>query len=236
MFEVNNNQYFIDYFPTSNKPEVREKVLKFGINSISDLELLMALLGNGKKGFPVSKLAEKVLYVLYTKNHDDLKDELLKIKGMGPGKTASILAALECGKRFSIKPKTKILSVNDIVPLLQIYGLQKQEHFICITLNGAHEVINLLVISVGSLNKSIIHPREVFSPAIADRAAAIVVAHNHPSGNIEPSADDFECTKRILDASKILGIPVLDHLIISKYGYYSFHEKSGLFEKNKIGC
>lgn len=234
MSKVNNNPYFIDYFPIAKKPEVREKILKYGNVGISDLELIMVLLGSGKKGFPVSKLAGKVLQVLYSKKKEELKSELLNIEGMGPSKTALILAALECGKRFLIKPKTKIMSVRDIVPLIQIYGLQRQEHFICITLNGAHEVINIMVVSVGSLNRTIIHPREVFSPAIADRAAAVVVAHNHPSGNLEPSIEDFECTKKLLEASKILGIPLLDHLIISRSGYYSFFDESNLFEKKSL--
>jgi DNA repair protein RadC len=228
---MKNNNYIIDYYPTSDKPEVREKVLKYGTIGTSDIELLMVLLGKGKKGLPIAKLAERVLQVLYSTNKDNLSDELLKIDGMGPGKTALILAALECGKRFLVKPKTKISSVKDIVPLIQFYGMQKQEHFICITLNGAHEVINIIVISVGTLNKSVIHPREIFLPAISDRAAAIVIAHNHPSGSLEPSKEDFVCTRRILDSSKILGIPLLDHLIISKYGYYSFFENTNLFEK-----
>ena len=123
----------------------------------------------------------------------------------------------------------RIGSVLDVVPLLQIYSLRKQEHFICITLNGAHEVINVGVVSIGSLNKTVIHPREIFSIAIAERAAAIIVAHNHPSGNLEPSEEDFECTKRLLASSRILGIPLLDHLIVSKNGFYSFREETDLF-------
>ena len=119
-----------------------------------------------------------------------------------------------------------------MVPILQIYSFRKQEHFVCVTLNGAHEVMNIYVISVGSLNKTVIHPREVFTVAIAERAAAIIVAHNHPSGSLEPSTADFDCTKQILESSKILGIPLLDHLIISKDGYFSFHEKTDLFSND----
>ena len=231
MSDVNKKKYSISYIQEGEKPEVREKILSYGIDAISDRELIMALLGNGKKGIPVTKLADKVLQVLYTYKSNNLQEELLKIKGMGPGKTALILSALECGKRFLYKAKNSIKSVEDIIPLIQIYGLQKQEHFICVTLNGAHEVINILVVSVGSLNKSVIHPREIFFPAISDRAAAILIAHNHPSGNIEPSLEDRECTKRILEASKIMGIPLLDHLIISKFGYYSFRESSDIFSE-----
>ena len=229
MCEVDRKRYFIEYCHEKEKPEVREKVLKYGIDEVSDMELLMALLGNGKKGIPVSKLAEKVLEVLNTRDIKELKNSLMSIKGMGPGKTALILSALEFGKRFYAKPKMRIGSVLDVVPLLQIYSLRKQEHFICITLNGVHEVINVGVVSIGSLNKTVIHPREIFSIAIAERAAAIIVAHNHPSGNLEPSEEDFECTKRLLASSRILGIPLLDHLIVSKNGFYSFREETDLF-------
>lgn len=232
MCDISTKYYSIDYYQDSEKPEVREKILGYSINEISDIELIMALLGNGKKGVPISKLAEKVLQVLNTKTHDELKDSLMKIKGMGPGKTALILSALEVGKRFFCEPKTRIKSVEDVVPLIQIYGLRKQEHFICITLNGANDVISVKVISIGLLNKSLIHPREVFLSAIEDRAAAIIVAHNHPSGNLEPSKDDWDCTQRLLDVSKILGIPLLDHLIVSKNGYYSFFDNSELFKKS----
>lgn len=228
--EIKRYQYSIDYYQKSEKPEVREKVLEYGGKDITDLELIMALLGNGKKDIPVAKLSEKVLEVLYTNNPEEIKEALLKVKGMGPGKTALILSALEFGKRFYSNLQSKILSVKDVVPLLQIFGIRKQEHFICITLNGAHEVLNIKVISVGLLNRTVIHPREVFSVAIADNAAAIIVAHNHPSGSLEPSTGDWECTQRLLDSSKILGIPLLDHLIITKKGYFSFLENTDLFK------
>lgn len=232
MSEFNKKLYSIEYYQKSQKPEVREKVLSYGIDKVTDIELLMALLGNGKKDMPVAKLSEKVLEVLNSRDRKELKEALLKIDGMGPSKTALILSALEFGKRFSSKPKAKIRSVTDVVPILQIYTFRKQEHFVCVTLNGAYEVMNIYVISIGSLNKTVIHPREVFTVAIAERAAAIIVAHNHPSGNLEPSTADFECTKRILDSSKILGIPLLDHLIISKDGYFSFYENTDLFSKD----
>lgn len=232
MSEFNKKEYSIEYYQKNQKPEVREKVLRYGIEEVTDIELLMALLGNGKKDIPVAKLSEKVLEVLNSRDKKELKEALLKINGMGPGKTALILSALEFGKRFSSKAKTKIRSVTDVVPILQIYSFRKQEHFVCVTLNGAHEVMNIYVISVGSLNKTVIHPREVFSVAIAERAAAIIVAHNHPSGSLEPSTADFDCTKQILESSKILGIPLLDHLIISKDGYFSFHEKTDLFSND----
>ena len=232
MSEFTKKEYSIEYYQKNQKPEVREKVLRYGIEEVTDIELLMALLGNGKKDIPVAKLSEKVLEVLNSRDKKELKEALLKINGMGPGKTALILSALEFGKRFSSKAKTKIRSVTDVVPILQIYSFRKQEHFVCVTLNGAHEVMNIYVISVGSLNKTVIHPREVFTVAIAERAAAIIVAHNHPSGSLEPSTADFDCTKQILESSKILGIPLLDHLIISKDGYFSFHEKTDLFSND----
>lgn len=117
---------------------------------------------------------------------------------------------------------------HDIWVLLQTYARKKQEHFICVTLNGAHSIIKSHVITIGLINRTIVHPREVYRAAIIDRAAAIVVVHNHPSGNLEPSDEDCEITKVLKSAGDIIGIQMLDHIVISRTGYYSFTEKGQL--------
>lgn len=213
----------------TNKPSSREKALTYGIEALSNIELIMLLLGRGQKKMPVQKLAKQVLSILQTSNPDSIQENLLNVFGMGPQKTSTIIAALECGKRFSNNNNIRIISPNDILPLIQIYSLQKQEHFICISLNGAHEVLKVKVISIGTLNRTLIHPREIFADPITDRAAAIILAHNHPSGSIDPSIHDIEATKQILEASTLLGIPLLDHIIITKSSYYSFRESTDLF-------
>lgn len=125
-------------------------------------------------------------------------------------------------------PTKKITAPGDAFPLYAEYCDKKQEHFMVTTLNGAHEPIKTHVVSIGLVNRTLVHPREVFYPAIEDSAAAIMLCHNHPSGNLEPSQEDIEITQRMKQASVIIGIEIIDHLIISKNGYYSFLEEGKL--------
>ena len=120
----------------------------------------------------------------------------------------------------------KISSPSDVYPVLKKYHRKKQEHFLVLTLDGSHKVIRANIATIGIVNRAIIHPREVFLPAIKDNACSVVIAHNHPSGNLEPSREDREITERLCQAGQILGIEVLDHVIISKDGYYSFLEEN----------
>lgn len=126
------------------------------------------------------------------------------------------------------KETVKVTNPEDIYQALSRYHRKRKENFLVLTLNGAHEVISIRIISIGIVNKSIVHPREIFIEAIKDNAAAIVVAHNHPSGNTEPSEEDREVTRRLTEAGKILGINVLDHVVFGQHGYYSFLEKGEL--------
>jgi len=148
---------------------------------------------------------------------------LNRIEGMGDTKAGTVLAALELGRRYSGIIHRKIRTAADVFPLVQHFADRKQEQFICVSLNGAHEVLAVRVVSVGILNKTIVHPREVFGDPIADRAAAVIVCHNHPSGQLEPSEEDRAITRRLAEAGNILGISLLDHLILSpRGGYFSF--------------
>ncbi len=125
-------------------------------------------------------------------------------------------------------PECRVVSPADVFPLLKKFGSKQQEHFLVVTLNGAQSVIRVHIVSIGLLNRTLIHPREVFCRAITDHAATIIIAHNHPSGDLTPSREDREATRRLQAAGDLLGIQVLDHLIISRSGFHSFKE-SGEF-------
>ena len=208
----------------SSSLDIRERMLKLGSGSISNLELIVAILGSGVPGKPVRKLAKEVLNQI-TKSSDSCDlDQLMLISGMGEAKSCAVAAALELGRRIFSTRGTRIAMPKDAYPLLIHFADIRQEHFIVISLNGGHEVNAIREITKGLINKTVVHPREVFADPISDRACAVVVAHNHPSGNLEPSDEDVDITKRLRQSGDILGIPVLDHLIFSESGYFSFME------------
>lgn len=211
----------ISRFQISDKPNTRELLLKLGEESLRDYELIMILLGTGTKTKTVEQLAKSVLEIIQKNSGKNLKEKLLKINGMGKSKTALICAALELGKRYNSFNGIKIKQPEDLIPLVQHYALQNQEHLILVTLNGSHEIIQIKLISIGTLNRSLIHPREIFSEAIKDRAAGIIICHNHPSGSLLPSDNDIEVTQRLKSVSEIIGIPLLDHIILSQKGFFS---------------
>ncbi len=124
--------------------------------------------------------------------------------------------------------KKKVTSSSDMYHQLAEYATKEKEHFLTITLDGSSNIINIRVIHIGTLNQSLVHPREVFRPAILDNAANIIIAHNHPSGTLEASRADIQVTKRLKEASKIIGIDILDHVIISPKGFYSFSDEGML--------
>ena len=200
----------------------REKISRLGATSLSDVELLALIIGSGNKNQQVHKIAYNLLN-LFDKNELEVSiSKLSTIKGIGKMRSSQIEAAFEfCRRRFH--PSTmSIRKPEDALPLFLPYVTRKQEHFLCTSLNGAYEVIKTRVVSIGLLNKTMVHPREVFSDPLMDRAAAVIVGHNHPSGDLTPSTEDIEMTCRLKNCSELLGISLLDHLIISEYGYYSF--------------
>jgi DNA repair protein RadC len=143
---------------------------------------------------------------------------------MGLAKAAQILSAFELARRYLIKDAVKVTGAQDVIPLLADIADKKQEHFVCISLNGAHEVIEKRIVTIGLVDRSPVHPREVYADVISDRAAAVIFAHNHPSGDLKPSNSDLKIQEQLTEAGKILGIRVLDHLIVTKKGYFSFQE------------
>ena len=209
--------------PNFDRP--REKLAAQGPEALSDIELLAILLGSGVKGKNVFQVAQGILRKLdKDKGKVDLKS-LISIEGVGLAKACQIVAAFEFARRRFFKDLLAVQRAKDVLPLILHIADKKQEHFLCISLNGANEVIGNRVVTVGLLNSSQVHPREVFADVISDRAASVILAHNHPSGVLKPSPDDIAITEQMVGAGKILGISVLDHIIITKKGYLSFKEK-----------
>ena len=202
----------------------REKLTKKGVQALKDYELLAIVLGSGTKDKDVLKLSREIIKLFEDDFEKLCLEKLTSIHGLGIAKASQILSAIELSKRYLIKQNKKITSAHEIYDELQEYKHKKQEYFITITLDGANHIIEKRVIFIGTLNRSLIHPREVFADAITDRAASIIIAHNHPSGLLEVSDEDRLVTKRLQESSKLLGIELLDHIIISKDGYLSMKE------------
>lgn len=220
----------ISEIPKKDRP--REKLQQKGAEALSDLELMAILLGRGTKKHDVLSVADKILHVLESNKGTVSLEDLQKIEGVGLAKATLIAAAFEFARR-RIRPEgLKISFPADILPLIRHYADRKQEHFICISINGANEVIANRVITVGLVNRTQVHPREVFADPIMDRASAIIVAHNHPSGGLTPSKEDFEITKQLKEAGETLGINLLDHIIFNHKEYYSFLEHGEIFKNN----
>lgn len=208
--------------PLQERP--REKLVRYGAKYLSDKELLAALLGSGGKGINVDTLAERVLAQIDLAKGEVSAEQLQQIPGIGLAKACLLTAAFEFARR-RIRPEgLRVTQPSDVLKELQHLANRKQEHFTCTTLNGANEIIATRVVTIGLVNSCQVHPREVFSDCLTDRASAIIVAHNHPSGNLEPSSEDSALTKRLVDAAEILGIRLLDHIIFSERGYFSYQE------------
>jgi DNA repair protein RadC len=212
--------------PAFTRP--REKLQEKGPKALSDKELLAILLGSGTQAQDVLTLAGRILKILDDTSASPTLEQLQSIDGIGPAKATTILAALEFARR-RIRPEGfKIGLPPDVLPLIQHVADRKQEHFLCISLNGAHEVIAVRTVSVGLVNKTQVHPREVFADPLTDRATAVIVAHNHPTSNLTPSKDDIAITRQLKSAGETLGIRLLDHIIFSHKGYYSLLENHEL--------
>lgn len=200
----------------------REKLQKRGVDSLSDYELLMAIIGSGVAGADVTKIAREVQKLLKEKGSSLTLDDLLAVKGLGVAKATPIMASYELWRRqFEVPERPIIDSPKKAVEQLADIRDKKQEYFVCLTLDGANRLITKRIITIGTLTSSLVHPREVFAEAITDRAASVIVAHNHPSGNLQPSDADRQVTERLQEASTLLGIKLNDHIIITKTSFSS---------------
>ena len=208
--------------PEHSRP--REKLQEKGVSALTDEELVAAILGMGTAGVDVRTMARQVVGLIREHKAGLALDHLLAVPGMGLAKASQILSAFELARRHLLKDTVKITVAQDILPLVADIAGKHQEYFVCISLNGANEVIEKRVVTIGLLDKSPVHPREVFADVIADRAAAVIFAHNHPSGDLQPSEADLRIHDQLTEAAKILGLSVLDHVIVTRKGYYSFQE------------
>ena len=198
----------------------REKLARYGTARLSDLELLMAIIGSGNARADVGKIAREVLKILRQKGGDISYDDLCGVVGLGEAKIPVIVASLELARRYLMDDERPVIdSPEKAVELLADIRDKKQEYFVCLTLDGANRLIAKRVVTIGTLTASLVHPREVFADAIADRAASIIVAHNHPSGGLEASQADREVTNRLRQAGELLRISLVDHIIITKNNY-----------------
>lgn len=224
-----SKSFTIHDLPKDERP--RERLVKFGEQALSAQELLQLILGRGVAGESVAITAQKLLaqFGSLQKLAEASIEELSSVKGIGLAKAAQIKAAFEIGRRLSTQaPAYKSKELTDPE---KVYRLIKsklkdyhKEHFYIIALNSRN--YSIAEVSVGSLNASIVHPREVFAEAIKNKAASVVFAHNHPSGDPEPSEDDLLITKRLVESGKILGIEVIDHIIVAKDNFFSFKNKN----------
>lgn len=217
--------------PLNERP--RERLINKGVEYLSNEDLLAILLKTGTKENSVKVLANNILKQLDDINN--LKDinleKLVKIKGIGKAKACELLAAIELGKRLNKKidnlNQIKIYSSNSIYEYYQDKLKDKlQEYFYCVYLDTKNHIIKDKLLFIGTINESLIHPREIFKEAYLLSASSIICVHNHPSGNVNPSNNDIIMTKQLIEVGKILGIKVLDHIIIGKDNYYSFNDNN----------
>lgn len=199
----------------SDRP--REKLQAKGAAALSDFELLQALIGSGNKQADVGKIAKDTLKLFRESGANVTYQQLKQVTGLGSARITAILSALELSKRYLIDSEQPIIdSPEKAVEQLADIRDKKQEHFVVMTLDGANRLIAKRTVTIGTLTSSLVHPREVFADAITDRAASIIVAHNHPSGSTTVSNDDIAITDRLEKAGKIIGIDVADHIIVTK--------------------
>ncbi|MDM8534840.1 DNA repair protein RadC [Clostridiaceae bacterium HSG29] len=227
---MKTNYFMIKEMPALERP--REKMINHGTKRLSNAELIAILIHTGNKKQNAIELSHEIINNVggLSGLTDITFEELTSIKGIGTAKACNILAALELNKRvsaFSIKKKMKITSPNDVCNIfMDELRYEKKEQFIIVLLNTKSEMISTEVISMGNLNSSIVHPREVYKFAIKKSAASVLFIHNHPSGDPRPSKNDKEITKRLTEVGNIIGINVLDHIIIGNNQHFSFKENN----------
>lgn len=208
--------------PAIDRP--REKLVKKGAAALSDFELLEVMIGNGTRHADVSQVARQLLKVA-RRGTDALNYEtLIGLRGISTSQATKLLANLEFARRHLVRDVQPLKTQQDIVARLDDIRARQQEHFVSLALDGGQRLIAQRTITIGTLDTVLAHPREVFSDPIADRAASIVVAHNHPSGEAKPSTKDIMLTQQLAAAGQLLGIPLRDHLIVTRTDVYSFRQ------------
>jgi DNA repair protein RadC len=195
----------------------REKLHKRGSHALTSQELWQLVLNNGIKRKSVIWIAQNLVKLL-EQNSQPTKEELFELGGVSYAKAATILAVIELIKRGQLSSQPHIQEPQDVWPYVQEFAGRKQEYLVCLSLNGQHQVMTKRIISIGTLSATLIHPREIYAEALQERANSIILVHNHPSNNAQPSQADLEITALVKQAGEILGIPLLDHIIITAKG------------------
>jgi DNA repair protein RadC len=211
--------------PQSYKP--REKLAKTGVSNLTDTELIAILLGSGYKDQSVLSLSKKINEAWLKQPKQKISwQQLIEIKGIGPAKASTLLACQELGQRIEKNNKSTLLDQPEKVfhQLSQIKD-KKQEHSLALYLNGRGELLSKKIIAIGSLNTNFIDFRQLLAPAITLPASGLILSHNHPSGNPEPSPTDIKLTARIKQGSELVGIKLVDHLVVTTNDYFSFKQK-----------
>ena len=216
--------------PMEERP--RERLLVFGKEQLSNEELLAIILKSGSGGKSVKEISQDILAT--TNGIFNLKDitysQLRQIKGIGQAQALTILSVIELGKRIFKLPTYQervILNTSDKIYNYMKYQLldKKQEYFYCLYVNNKNELLERKLLFMGTVNRSVVHPREVFKNAYLCSASGIICVHNHPSGDIHPSKEDIHLTKALVEIGSINGIPIVDHIIMGDEQYYSFYEE-----------
>lgn len=221
--------FTIHDLPKTERP--RERLQKFGPEVLSAQELLALIIGRGIPGKSVINIAQELLTEFKSiKGVSQARlEQLCRIKGINQAKAVQIKACFELGRRQDLEPDLKEITIESPDSLVKAVRAsikdKSKEHFKLILLTTRNKIIGISTVSIGTLEANLVHPREVFKDAISHNAASVILVHNHPSGDCEPSEDDLEITKRLVDAGKILGIGVLDHIILTKDNFLSFKEK-----------
>jgi DNA repair protein RadC len=206
----------------------RERLFELGPGALSDADLVALVFGSGSGGEGVLDVAARVTRSVHLRRlHQTAVEDLLAIKGMGPARAAQLLAAAEIGRRLwpDADPIPLVRGPETIFELTADIRRSNREHFVGFYLNSRNQVLRREIISIGSLNASIVHPREVFIPALAVSAASLILAHNHPSGDPSPSEEDLAITRRITESGRLLGVELLDHVVVARDAYTSFKER-----------
>jgi DNA repair protein RadC len=206
----------------------RERLFELGPGALSDADLVALVFGSGSGGEGVLEVAARVTRSVHLRRlHQTAVEDLLAIKGMGPARAAQLLAAAEIGRRLwpDADPIPLVRGPETIFELTADIRRSNREHFVGFYLNSRNQVLRREIISIGSLNASIVHPREVFIPALAVSAASLILAHNHPSGDPSPSEEDLAITRRITESGRLLGVELLDHVVVARDAYTSFKER-----------
>lgn len=212
----------IHQLPLADRP--REKLQRKGVAALSDFELLEVLIGSGTAGADVGYIAKQIQKVLQKGADAVTYENLTAIKGVSIATAGKIMAALELSRRHLVRDNTPLKTQQEILARLADIRTKQQEYFVCLSLDGGQRLIAQRTITIGTLDSVLAHPREVFADAIADRAASVIIAHNHPSGDPKPSQKDITFTQQLAAAGQLLGISLADHLILTKTEHFSYRQ------------